>query len=190
MSYRIRSYTFEDFGNQVRLFHGSIAPGIMIGGFMVDLAYQNLPADSIFDSISETAKCLPDAVQLLTPCTIGNRWLRIINVGRFALAFYDKYSGEGVRIQLDYSKLNQWPEINTWFFKLIPKKEQNSQSLLAEIKEAGTTILTATEIKVKLELLVKKATASVPVCPVCNKVYQSADGFICPDCCSKILPYA
>ena len=59
----------------------------------------------LFDAICETRNCLPDAVQLLTPCTIGNGWLKVVNVGRFALTLYDKYQGEGVRVYLDPAKV-------------------------------------------------------------------------------------
>jgi formylmethanofuran dehydrogenase subunit E len=48
---------------------------------MTDLACRHLPADGLFDAISETPKCLPDAIQLLTPCTIGDGWLTIVNEG-------------------------------------------------------------------------------------------------------------
>ncbi len=43
---------------------------------------RNLPPDILFNSLCETNKCLPDAVQLLTPCTVGNGWLKVrIGVG-------------------------------------------------------------------------------------------------------------
>src|SRR4030042_1863444 len=68
----ILSYTFEEYFERVQSFHGFAAPGVVIGGFMVDLAYQHLPEDRLFDAICETAKCLPDAIQLLTSCTVAN----------------------------------------------------------------------------------------------------------------------
>src|SRR5208337_4410957 len=91
----ILSHTFEEYAAMVESFHGYAAPGVLIGGFMVDLAYRSLPSNGLYNVICETAKCLPDAVQLLTPCSIGNRWLKIINVGRYALTFYDKHKGPG-----------------------------------------------------------------------------------------------
>jgi formylmethanofuran dehydrogenase subunit E len=63
---------------------------------MVDLALSILPRGILFDAIAETGHCLPDAIQLLTPCTVGNGWLKVRDLGRFALALYDKQSGEGV----------------------------------------------------------------------------------------------
>ncbi len=87
---KIRNYTFEEFVDRVKEFHGYEAPGVIIGGFMIDLAYRHLPEGGLFDALSETPKCLPDAIQLLTPCTVGNGWLTVVNVGRYALTLYDQ----------------------------------------------------------------------------------------------------
>jgi formylmethanofuran dehydrogenase subunit E len=60
----------------VKSFHGYVAPGVVLGGVMVDLARRQLPPEVLFDAVCETRHCLPDAVQLLTPCTLGNGWLK------------------------------------------------------------------------------------------------------------------
>jgi len=31
------------------------------------------------DAIVETLRCLPDAVQLFTPCSLGNGWMRVLD---------------------------------------------------------------------------------------------------------------
>ena len=86
----IGSYSFEEYIDKVKAFHGHVAPGLVVGGYMVDLALQHFPPGRLFDALSETRACLPDAVQLLTPCTIGNGWLKIINLGRFIKIFWIK----------------------------------------------------------------------------------------------------
>ena len=113
----IGPYTVEEYKNLVKSFHGYVAPGLMIGGFMVDHALNHLPEGDFFDAVSETRNCLPDAIQLLTPCTIGNGWLRILDLGRYALTLYEKYNGKGVRVYLDVGKLDSWPNIKNWFLK-------------------------------------------------------------------------
>ena len=65
----IGEYTFGEYLDAVESFHGYKAPGVVIGGIMVDFAMQQLPSNTLFDAISETTYCLPDAIQLLTPCT-------------------------------------------------------------------------------------------------------------------------
>ena len=134
---KMDSYSLDDYIRIVKEFHGSLAPGLLIGGFMVDLALKNLPKGEFFDAISETKTCLPDAVQILTPCTVGNSWLKVLDFSRFAISLYDKSTGEGIRVYIDPSKIEKWPEIKNWFYKLKTKKEQNYRLLIDQIKEAG-----------------------------------------------------
>jgi len=183
----IRSYTYEKFVEMAKEFHGYEAPGIIVGGFMVDLAYRHLPKDGLFDAISESPKCLPDAIQLLTPCTIGNGWLTVVNVGRFALTLYDKHTGEGIRVFIDPKKLENWPEIKTWFFKTKPKREQDTQRLHEEIKQAGESILGVMRVKVAKRFLEKSKRGAFVVCPRCNEAYPAADGPVCRSCADDSL---
>jgi formylmethanofuran dehydrogenase subunit E len=184
----IRSHTFEDYVERVRTFHGFAAPGVLIGGFMVDLAYQHLPKEGLFDAISETPKCLPDAIQLLTPCTVGNGWLTVMNLGRYAMTLYNKETGEGVRVFLDPEKIEPWSEIKNWFFKLKPKKEQDDQLLVRQIKEAGAAICSVTRVKVAGRILEKQHRAGFAVCPLCKESYPTTDGALCLGC-QDTAPY-
>jgi formylmethanofuran dehydrogenase subunit E len=185
----IRAYTFDEFANVVTSFHGTAAPGVMIGGYMVEMALRNLPPDGLYDAIAETTKCLPDAIQLLTPCTIGNGWLRIIDTTRFAMAMYDKTNGEGVRVYIDSDKVASRKEINYWYLKLGPKKEQDINVLLNEIKEAGTSILGLQQVKIDLKYFEKKEKSSIVLCPTCHEAYRAIGGSPCPACNSALLPY-
>ena len=168
---------------------GTSAPGLVIGGFMVDLAMKNLPQGEFFDAVCETAVCLPDSIQLLTPCTVGNGWLKVLEFGRFALTLYEKYNGEGVRVYLDAGKIRKWPEINTWFFKLKPKKEQNLQAIIDEVKAAGTSILSIQKVRVEPEKLHRPKLGPVSLCPVCREAYPVRDGDKCRSCQGE-SPYA
>lgn len=182
---KICSYTFEEFVERVKGFHGFAAPGVVIGGFMVDLAYRNLPQGELFDALCETPKCLPDAIQLLTPCTVGNSWLTVINVGRYAMALYDKSTGEGTRVFVDSSKLATWPELKSWFFKLKPKKEQDSDLLMKEIKEAGSGICSVQCVKVAERFVKRQRRGGFASCPHCHEGYPEEDGPQCLVCHGK-----
>lgn len=178
----VGSRPFEDFLLLVRDFHGSAAPGLVLGGFMVEEARRHLPEGTIFDAISETTHCLPDAVQLLTPCTIGNGWLRVVNLGRYALALYDKYTGDGVRIWLDLEKLESWPHLRTWYLKLKPKHDQEGAALFSEIKAAGASVCSLQPVKVAPHLLTRRSRGGISTCPVCKEAYPERDGRICRAC--------
>jgi formylmethanofuran dehydrogenase subunit E len=182
MPMKIRSYTFEEYVDRVRTFHGYAAPGVIIGGFMVDFAYQHLPADGFVDALCETPKCLPDAIQLLTPCTIGNGWLTVINVGRYAVTFYDKKTGEGIRVFVDATKVGSWAEIKNWYFKLKAKKEQDEELLMEQIKEAGSLICGVQHVKVANRFLKTSHRGGFAICSKCKEAYPVADGPLCLDC--------
>ena len=180
---KIGTYSYEEYLHLVKSFHGNLAPGLIIGGFMVDEALHKLPKGEFFDSICETRVCLPDAVQILTPCTIGNGWLKVFNYGKFALTLYEKYSGEGVRVYLDSAKLDNWPEIKGWFLKLTPKAEQNKDRLFQEIKDAGKGILGVQPVQIQPELLgKKKKQGAIGICPLCGEAYPLRDGASCLPC--------
>lgn len=178
----ICTYSYEEYLQLVKSFHGNLAPGLIIGGFMVDLAMKNLPDGDYFDAVCETYVCLPDAVQILTPCTIGNGWLSIVNFGRFAVALYEKNSGQGVRVFLDTKKLESWPEIRNWYMKKTKKEEQNKELLLAEIKEAGHGLLGIQRVQVDVQKVRRRKMGPVSVCSGCAEAYPVSDGDLCRSC--------
>jgi formylmethanofuran dehydrogenase subunit E len=179
---KIMDHTFEEFVEIVRAFHGFEAPGVLIGGFMVDYASRQLPEGLMLDAICETPKCLPDAIQLLTPCTLGNGWLTTVKVGRFALTLYDKETGEGVRVFIDPAKLEDWQEIKAWFFKFKTKAEQDFKRLLHEIKAAGASICGIQNVRVAPRLREKKDHRRFAICPQCMESYPLDDGAVCLAC--------
>jgi formylmethanofuran dehydrogenase subunit E len=178
----IGSHSFDEFLQLVKSFHSNVAPGIVLGGIMVQVVRQQLPAAVLFDAICETRNCLPDAIQLLTPCTIGNGWLKVVNVGRYALTLYDKYQGEGVRVFLDPAKTADWPEINAWYLKLRPKKEQDLERLLEEIRNAGPKILGWQRVTIRTQFRGKRHRGPIVICPLCREGYPAEEGGICRAC--------
>ncbi|MCF8054706.1 MAG: formylmethanofuran dehydrogenase subunit E family protein [Deltaproteobacteria bacterium] len=178
----ICGYTVEEYIHLIESFHGYLAPGLLIGGFMIDEATRELPEGEIFDAICETRVCLPDAVQILTPCTVGNGWLKIFDFGRFAVTVFQKNTGDGLRVFVDAQKLAQWGEIDGWFLKKTARKEQNTELLIEQIKQADTTILSRQKVRIKEEHLKKQKTGAVGICPICGESYPTRDGEMCRSC--------
>ncbi len=178
----IGPYSFEKYLTIVESFHGSQAPGLALGGFMVDYAVSEMPTGLLLDIICETQACLPDAVQLLTPCTTGNGWLKVLNLGRFALSAFEKSGGEGVRVFVDPKKLDAWPYIKEWLFKLKPKKEQDKDLLLAQIGEAGRSVFGIQPVRVQPQFLGKKKRGAISTCILCGEPYPQRDGAVCRAC--------
>ena len=186
----IGPYSFEEYIDKVKSFHGTVAPGMIAGGIMVDIAQKNLPEGELFDVISESGHCLPDAVQLLTPCTIGNGWLKIVDTSRYAMTFYNKYTGNGIRVYLDADKLSAWPEVRSWFLREKPKHEQSLDGIIREFKKAGPDLSETKLVQVKPEYVLNKKKTKPPIviCPSCHEAYSSDLGDICPACQGK-SPY-
>jgi len=180
--------TIEEYVGKISSFHGHEAPGLIIGGFMVDLAIKNFSYGEFFDAICETPTCLPDAIQLLTPCTVGNGWLKIIDAGKFAIVFYNKETGEGIRVFLDTEKLKAYRETYSWFMKLKKKSEQDKELLLNEIKSAGDSILSYSKLNVAESFLGKKSIGSTGICPICKEAYPTKHGTKCIGC-QGAMPY-
>ena len=178
---KICHYTVEQYIDMLTKFHGNLAPGPLIGGFMVDAAVKKTEYE-FFDAICESASCLPDAIQILTPCTIGNGWLKIVNTGRFAITLYDKKSGAGVRVSMDVSKLDRYPETKNWFMRLSSKQEQDKDALIREIRAAGHEILAIKPIAVSPALRGKRASDPIALCASCGEAYPENGGALCFAC--------
>ena len=178
----IGPYSFEEFKAKAAAFHGYPAPGLLIGGYMVELARRQLPAGTLFDAVVETPKCLPDAVQILTPCTVGNGWVRVLNLGRYALALYDKHTGAGFRVWLDVGKMNDFGEVRSWFLKLKKKADQDTDRLFAEIEAAGEALCSLAPIQMSDRGRKHTGMGRVGLCPICAEAYPASDGAICRGC--------
>jgi formylmethanofuran dehydrogenase subunit E len=178
----LSSSSFEEYVRQVEIFHGFAAPGLLVGGFMVNKAKKLIPPGVLFEALCETPKCLPDAVQMLTPCTFGNGRLRIVFLGRFALSLFNKDTGEGIRVFPDQAKLESWPELNAWYMKRKSKQEQDVPCLLSQIKQAGEEILTYRTVQVKPEFIKKTKLGPVALCPGCGETYPVTHGNLCLAC--------
>ena len=181
----ICQYTVEQYIDKLADFHANLAPGVLVGGFMVDAAVRRMTAYAYFDAICETSLCLPDAIQILTPCTIGNGWLKIVNTGRFALTLYDKKSGNGVRVSMDASKLDRYPEIKKWFMRLVPRRQQDRHALVREIREAGDSIFAIKAVTVSPAFLVKHAAIPIALCGSCSEAYPDNNNGLCLACQGK-----
>jgi len=178
----ISTYTVDEFISKLTEYHGNFAPGLLIGGFMVGIAMDRVKDYELYDAICESPACLPDAIQILTPCTVGNGWLKIVDTGRFAVCLYDKKSGKGVRVYLDASKLDRYPEIKNWFLRLTPKQQQDKDRLINEIKTAGHDIYSEKTVEVSVQFRGKHAHGSISICPSCGEAYPRADGEVCLAC--------
>ena len=167
---------------EIEGFHGFVAPGLLIGAFMVDLAYEQIGRATEADAVVETRHCLPDAVQILTPCTVGNGWLKIVDLDKFALTLYDRHSLAGFRTWIDLNKAKAHPNVYNWFMGLVSKKDLPKEVLIPAIFDAGKTILSVKPVTVGADFAKREKKANIAVCPTCNEAYAAAQGAACLAC--------
>jgi formylmethanofuran dehydrogenase subunit E len=166
---------------EIRSFHGFAAPGVVIGVFMVDWARERIGRETEADAVVETLRCLPDAVQLFTACTLGNGWMRVLDWDRFALTLYDRVSHRGARVWLDPDKTAAFPDIHGWFLKKIPKSELPLDVLLSGIFEARRAMLSCREVVVT-DFLRRPKKEFVLICPGCGEAFDPRAGERCRGC--------
>lgn len=162
-------------------FHGWKAPGLVLGLFMVDLAQELIGTQTEADAIVETRHCLPDAIQLFTPCTVGNGWMKILDWDKFALSLFDRRTQDGFRVWVDLEKMQRYPKLYKWYMRLISKKDLPLDVLLGVIIEAGRRVLSSNAITMTQDYNREKKTF-INVCPVCNEAFTAAQGPICLTC--------
>jgi formylmethanofuran dehydrogenase subunit E len=171
----------EAFMEEIRKFHGWVAPGVLLGGLMVDYALELVGKEVEADAIVETRFCLPDAIQLLTPCTYGNGWMKVLDWDKFALSLYDKKTREGFRVRLDVDKAAAFPNLYNWFMKLVPKKALPLEILNQTILEAGRDALSADPVYIT-NYYAKIKKGETGICPSCGEAYTLRQGGRCVSC--------
>ncbi|MEW6719933.1 MAG: FmdE family protein [Thermodesulfobacteriota bacterium] len=179
---KIGGWSYEEFAERVKNFHGHASPGVILGGIMVQEALGRLPEGTVFNAICETRFRLPDAVQMLTPCTAGNGRLRVLDFGRFALCLFDRTGGEGIRVFLDPRKAASRNNVMKWYFEEAQEQEREDESLLAVIREAGTRLIETSPVKLKPRFFDGKRKGGMSACPLCGERFLSLDGAFCRAC--------
>ncbi len=174
-----RKHYLEDYFAKGAKFHGHLSPGLAIGIFMVDLAQEILGPRELVDVVVETKLCLPDAVQIMTPCTYGNGWMRVKDWGKFALTLHDKQRLDGVRVYLNMEKVKDYPHLYQWHLRL---DQVETEEVVSEIMEAERAIFSWQKVRVKLP---PKEKVPVSICPSCGEAHTASDGRLCLRCGGK-----
>ena len=178
----ICGFDYEDFVVRMEEFHGYRSPGILVGALMIEEALKKVGTTPYLNVVTETVVCLPDAVQLLTPCTIGNGFLQVLDWGKFALTAYDRKTLAGNRVWLNYDALVNFPLIHSWFERTSQVNEKPVfEELAKDILEAGSDLVAHQSVRLHQPL---KNSQRVPTgrCPKCGESYPLHFGDVCLAC--------
>ena len=177
---------YEDFVVRMEEFHGSRSPGILVGAVMIEDATREFGATPYLNVVTETVVCLPDAVQLLTPCTIGNGFLQVLDWGKFALTAYDRMTLAGIRVRINYEALVNFPLIQRWFERSLAARERPPfEELAAEILKAGSSLIAHQPVQLHQSFKISEHVSTGP-CPNCGESYPLHFGAVCAACGGQV----
>ncbi|HNV70071.1 MAG TPA: formylmethanofuran dehydrogenase subunit E family protein [Candidatus Ozemobacteraceae bacterium] len=196
----LSSAEFEAMAERIFEFHRKRAPGIYIGIAMVDRALDELgPVTEKLNVYAETQACLSDVIQIMTGCTTGNRYLRVLKcLGRFAVTVFDRADGRGVRVSVDLTKIDieRMPETSRFFHRQRdpavqaggPAREASGMKIMEEFRQFGKELLRVQKVRVRD--YGKPPMIAAAVCCDCGESYLKRDEMhVKCDFCSGTTPY-
>lgn len=192
---------FMSLVEKVWAFHTRRAPGIPIAVEMVNRAMEKLGNPQKLCAIAETRTCLPDAIQFITGCTVGNGDLKVIKeIGRYALSLYDrKNNGKGIRIFVDLNKIDKdkMPETYKFYRRERadavkaggPERKASNKIVVDEFLANGRDIFSMEEIVVTD--IEKPPLNNCCICKECGESFtmENGESCICPVCSGTLAYY-
>jgi formylmethanofuran dehydrogenase subunit E len=116
----------KDLLKELGNFRRVVEPGLAYGVKMIQKAREYLRIKDLRKAnllvISETTRCLPDAIQFLCGCTIGNKRLIIKDYGKMAATFIDRDKNLAVRVTISPKFQRQDVQRSKEFLRLKEKR--------------------------------------------------------------------
>jgi formylmethanofuran dehydrogenase subunit E len=170
----------DEFLRRAEELHGHLSPGVVAGGFMVDRALKSYEPGEFLNAVVETVVCLPDAVQILTQCTLGNGFMQVLDWGKFAITLYDRMRLDGVRVWLDPEAVRANEIVAAWYLRTTNGKV-DKEVVIRELLSCGGDMVRSAPVTLGEAL---KSTEKVPtgICPGCGESYPLRQGGHCYSC--------
>jgi len=99
---------FEFYLKKAGDYHGHICAGIALGTKMTLAAMKALGLDPAVKNknlivYAEIDRCMTDAVQVITGCSLGHRSLKYVDYGKFAATYVNQDTGKALRASIKES---------------------------------------------------------------------------------------
>ena len=115
-------------------FHGHLCPGLSLGYRVAKAALRELKAERPHDeelvAIVENDSCAADAIQYITGATFGKGNLLFRDYGKHVYTFYNRRTGEGIRISEDYRGYESDPR-----YPELKKRQEAGEDVDREMME-------------------------------------------------------
>lgn len=149
--------------------HGHLAPGIALGIRMSNIALEKLGANRgnrKLIAVSETYRCLADAMQAATGCTLGHGNAFVYNYGKLALMIGRADTGDGIRVALKEDAHGHSQLMRKWMMRegrLTHAEEEELGRYLLSLREEHFDIK-----QVKLNLKTEFNASKIAACGKCG----------------------
>lgn len=151
--------------------HGHLAPGIALGLRMSELALSRLKAkkgDKHLIGISETARCLADAMQAATGCTLGHGNALVENYGKLAITIGDTRTKKGVRVALKEDANKHSPLMNKWMMRAGKLTHQEEEELGVQLLRMDEIFFSIQNVEINSDQNFEKS--GIVTCRECGEL--------------------
>ncbi len=172
--------------------HGHLAPGIALGLRMSELALSRLNAkkgDKHLIGISETARCLADAMQAATGCTLGHGNACVEDYGKLAITIGDERTKKGVRVALKDAANKHSSLMNKWMMRLGKLTHEEEEELGIQLLSLDEKYLLIQDVEINKVQNFEKSR--IVTCSICGELIPQVLTAIknnlvyCNACCGK-----
>jgi len=117
---------------KAKAFHGDLCAGIILGTRMTMIGMREIGLNPMERSKNlivyvEIDRCIADAIQAITGCSLGHRSLKYLPYGKFAATYINLKTGEAVRVSVVEKKRTE---------KTGPEAMKDAARILLESPEA------------------------------------------------------
>ena len=168
--------------DEVVAFHGHSCPGLALG-YRVALRalreFRGRSEDEELVAVVENNSCAVDAIQAMAGCTFGKGNLIFRDYGKQVYAFFDRPSGKGIRVSVDWKKPAETEEEKTMWEKYA--KGDRSKGVVQFVHDRkAAKIRYILEADEKELMAVRKVRESLPAEA---EIYRS---IVCEGCGEKV----
>ncbi len=130
--------------------HGHLAPGIALGIRMSGIALDRIETvrgNKKLIGVSETGRCLADAMQATAGCTLGHGNAMVMEYGKLAITIGRVDTKKGVRVSLREDAYNLSPLMKQWMMRGGKLKHSEEEELGAQLLDLDQNFENAPIVK-------------------------------------------
>ena len=151
--------------------HGHLAPGIALGLRMSEIALSRLNAkkgDKHLIGVSETARCLADAMQAATGCTLGHGNALVEDYGKLAITIGEARAKKGVRVALKDDANKPSMLMNKWMMRLGKLTHEEEEELGMKLLDLDEKYLLIQDVEINKTQNFEKSV--IVRCTLCSEL--------------------